>query len=170
MTEKGRTLAPIIASIARWWVHDGMASALEVDASRFTETSALSVLESLPNLLREERARDARVVFEIRLTGEGGGVWTVEIDDGECRRPCRGFAEGADVRYTASARDWCAVALGLLDAQGGRRQRAASTRRAAPRRWTSSSTRSRGRVGRRTADCAFEPDQRTRKGGPWVAR
>jgi len=114
-TEKGRTLAPIIASIARWWVHEGIA-VLDVDASRFTETSARSVLEALPNLLREERAREARVIFEIRLTGEGGGVWTVQIERGECFvRP--DFAEGADVRYTASARDWCAVALGLLDAK-----------------------------------------------------
>lgn len=115
VTDKGRTLAPIIASIARWWVHEGI-SVLDVDASRFTETSALSVLEALPNLLRDEQAREARVVFEIRLSGEGGGVFTVEIRDGACLVR-EGFAEGADVRYTASARDWCAVALGILDAK-----------------------------------------------------
>ncbi len=115
VTEKGRSLEPIISSIARWWVREGI-SALDVDATRFTETSALSVLEALPNLLREERARTAKVVFEIRLSGRGGGVWTVEIKDGRCEiRP--EFAEGADVRYTASARDWCAVALGVLDAK-----------------------------------------------------
>lgn len=115
VTEKGRTLAPIVASIARWWVTEGI-QALDVDARRFTETSALSVLEALPSLLREDTAQDRRVVFEIRLTGEGGGVWTIEIEHGRCRvRP--EFAEGADVRYTASARDWCAVALGLLDAR-----------------------------------------------------
>ena len=115
VTEKGRSLEPIIASIARWWVREGI-NALEIDANRFTETSALSVLEALPHLLREDRTGDAHVVFEIRLSGEGGGVWTVEICDGRCEvRP--EFAEGADVRYTASARDWCAVALGLLDAK-----------------------------------------------------
>jgi hypothetical protein len=38
----------------------------------------------------------------------------VEIDDGTC---CvrEGFAERADVRYTAEARDWCAVALEDMD-------------------------------------------------------
>lgn len=119
-TEKGRSLEPIISAIARWWVHEGI-DVLEVDASRFTETSPLSVLESLPILLREERARGAHVVFEIRLTGEGGGVWTVEIKDGRCEvRP--EFAEGADVRYTATARDWCAAALGILDAKEAVRQ------------------------------------------------
>jgi DNA-binding HxlR family transcriptional regulator len=114
-SEKGRSLEPIISSIARWWVREGV-DVLAVDASRFTETSALSVLESLPILLREDRAREEQVIFEIRLSGEGGGVWSVEIKDGRCEvRP--GFAEGADVRYTATARDWCAAALGLLDAK-----------------------------------------------------
>jgi DNA-binding HxlR family transcriptional regulator len=115
VTSKGRSLEPIISSIARWWVREGV-SALDVDASRFTDTSAISVLEALPNLLREDTAGDAHVVFEIRLSGEGGGVYTVEIREGRCSvRP--EFAEGADVRYTASARDWCAVALGILDAK-----------------------------------------------------
>jgi len=119
-TEKGRSLEPIILSIARWWVHTGI-DVLDVDASRFTETSALSVIDSLPVLLREDRARGKHVVFEIRLTGEGGGVWTIEIKDGRCEvRP--EFAEGADVRYTATARDWCAVALGILDAKEAVRQ------------------------------------------------
>jgi len=98
VTGKGRTLAPIISAIASWWVREGM-GVREVDAVQFTETSALSVLEALPNLLRE-----------------GGGVWTVEIDDGECSVR-EEFAAGADVRYTATARDWCAVAIGLLDAK-----------------------------------------------------
>jgi len=114
-TDKGRTLAPIISSIARWWVREGI-SVLDVDPTRFTETSAISVLEALPNLLREEAARGAHVVFEIRLSGEGGGVFTIEIDDGRCEVR-QDFAEGADVRYTASTRDWCAVALGILDAK-----------------------------------------------------
>lgn len=115
VTDKGRSLEPIISSIARWWVREGL-TARDFDATRFTETSALSVLETLPNLLREVESRSARVVFEIRLSGPGGGVWTVEIKDGRCEiRP--EFAAGADVRYTASARDWCAIALGILDAK-----------------------------------------------------
>ncbi|MEM9176761.1 MAG: winged helix-turn-helix transcriptional regulator [Myxococcota bacterium] len=114
-TAKGETLAPILSSIARWWVREGF-NVREVDASQFTDTSALSVLEVLPSLLREDRARDAHVVFEIRLTGEGGGVWTVAIDDGACSVR-EDFAAGAHVRYTATARDWCAVAIGVLDAK-----------------------------------------------------
>ena len=54
------------------------------------------------------------LTFEIRLTGAGGGVWTVRIEDGSCRVE-EGFAERADVRYTADARVWCGVALGFVD-------------------------------------------------------
>ncbi len=113
VTDKGRSLEPIIAAIARWYVHHAIGD-LELDTSRFTDTTPLSVLNSLPFLLREERARGVDLTFEIRLTGEGGGVWTVHIADGSCR-VARGFATKADVRYTADARTWCGVALGLLD-------------------------------------------------------
>ncbi|MBW2275450.1 MAG: transcriptional regulator [Deltaproteobacteria bacterium] len=115
VTERGRSLEPIISSIALWWTRHGIED-LAIDTGKFTETSPQSILESMPFLLREDVARDARVTFEIRLTGAGGGVWTVHIVDGQCEvRP--GFAEGADVRYTADAKVWCSVALGLADAR-----------------------------------------------------
>lgn len=115
VTERARELEPVVAAIARWYVHHAVEQ-LDLDIQQFTETSAISILESLPFLLREEAAKDADVVFELRLTGEGGGVWSIHIHDGQCRvEP--GFASGADVRYTADARVWCAVALGLLDAR-----------------------------------------------------
>ncbi len=115
VTDAGRDLEPIISAIARWYVHHAI-SDLGLDTDPFTETSATSIFESLPQLLRDERAKDANVTFEIRLTGEGGGVWTVAIKDGVCDVRS-GFAEGADVRYTADARIWCGVALGFLDAR-----------------------------------------------------
>ncbi|MDP6978422.1 MAG: helix-turn-helix domain-containing protein [Myxococcota bacterium] len=115
LTDRGRSLEPIIASIALWWTRQPIeAHAIEPD--RFTETSPQSILESLPFLLRDEAAREGDVTFEIRLTGEGGGVWAVEIVDGHCT-VTPGFAEGADVRYTADARLWCGVALGLVEAR-----------------------------------------------------
>jgi DNA-binding HxlR family transcriptional regulator len=114
LTGEGRSLEPIVTSIARWWICHGL-EALDIDASRFNETSAQSVLESLTFMVREDRARDVDLTFEIRLTGSGGGVWTVRVHDGTCDvRP--GFAERADVRYTAEAPLWCGVALGTIDA------------------------------------------------------
>jgi DNA-binding HxlR family transcriptional regulator len=116
VTDHGRSLEPIISSIARWWVRHGIAD-LQVDTGQFTATSPQSIIESLPFLLREE-ARDANVTFEIRLTGEGGGVWTVAIRAGHCEiQP--DFADHADVRYTADAQFWCGVALGVVDARDG---------------------------------------------------
>jgi DNA-binding HxlR family transcriptional regulator len=115
ITELGRSLEPIVASIARWYTRHGR-EALQIDSDQFTETSPQSIIESLPFLLREENARGVDVTFEIRLTGPGGGVWTVRIRDGQCSVES-GFAERADVRYTADAETWCAIALGLADAR-----------------------------------------------------
>jgi DNA-binding HxlR family transcriptional regulator/putative sterol carrier protein len=109
LTERGRSLGPIVREIARWWVLNAMER-----QGPFRETHPASIVEALPFLLREDRARGVRITYELRLTGPGGGVWTVEIEDGTCRVQ-EGFAELADVRYTADARDWCAVALGDLD-------------------------------------------------------
>jgi DNA-binding HxlR family transcriptional regulator len=114
LTEQGRSLRPIITSIARWWIRHGLVD-LEIDAGRFTETSAQSVMDALPFMVREDRARGIDITFEIRLAGTGGGVWTVRIADGECTVRS-GFAERADVRYTADTRDWCGLALGLGNA------------------------------------------------------
>src|SRR5262245_12491391 len=112
LSDEGRALEPVVLAIGRWWIQRGL-EALGIDPRRFNATSARSVLEALPFMLREDRARGVDLVFEIRLEGEGGGVWTVRIEDGACSvRP--GFAERADVRYTADARVWCAVALGLV--------------------------------------------------------
>jgi DNA-binding HxlR family transcriptional regulator len=115
LTERGRSLEPIVSSIARWFTRHGL-EALQLDISQFTETSPQSVLESLPFLLREPEADTADVTFEIRLTGAGGGVWSVRIESGQCQVE-QGFAERADVRYTADAKLWCAMALGLADAR-----------------------------------------------------
>jgi DNA-binding HxlR family transcriptional regulator len=113
VTARGRSLEPLISAIARWYVHHAVQD-LGLDTERFTETSAQSILEALPWLLREERAQGVTLTFEIRLTGAGGGVFTVRIEDGVCRVE-EGFAERADVRYTADARVWCGVALGFVD-------------------------------------------------------
>ena len=114
-TDRGRSLESVVVALGRWWIQHGIED-LGVDLGQFTETSAKSILESLPLMLREDRARDTHVTFEIRLTGEGGGVWTVRIDGGSCEVRS-GFAVRADVRYTADAKVWCGLALGLIDAR-----------------------------------------------------
>lgn len=115
VTERGRSLEPIVAAITRWWVLHAVEHQ-DIDTRRFTATVPLSILEALPFVVREDRAAGIDLTFEIRLTGTGGGVWSVEVTDGQCRVE-RGFAEHADVRYTAEAPVWCGVALGRLDAR-----------------------------------------------------
>jgi DNA-binding HxlR family transcriptional regulator len=109
LTDLGRTLEPIVREIALWWVRHFMS-----ETGPFKETTPASVVEALPFLLREDRARDVRITYELRLTGKGGGVWVVEIDDGTCSVR-EGYAPRAQVRYTADARDWTLLALGLMD-------------------------------------------------------
>ena len=109
LTELGKSLAPAVRAIGRWWVLHIMEN-----TGPYSESTPAAVIESLPFMVREDRAAGTRATYEVRLTGEGGGVWTVEIDDGDCVVR-EGFAEHADVRYTADARDWCRMALGLAD-------------------------------------------------------
>jgi len=120
VTDRGRDLEPIVAAIARWYVLHAIED-LGIDTRRFTADVPQSILEILPFIVRGDRARGVDLVFEIRLAGTGGGVWTVHLQDGVCR-VTRGFAERADVRYTADARHWCAVALGRLDAPDAARR------------------------------------------------
>lgn len=115
VTDRGRELEPVIAAIAHWYVTHAVRD-LQIDTTKFTATSPQSILEILPFIVREDRARGADVTFEMRLEGQGGGVWSVHVHDGACRVE-RGFAERADVRYTADARVWCGVALGMIDAR-----------------------------------------------------
>ena len=87
----------------------------------YSETAPASVMEALPFLLREDRARGIRITYEVRLTGKGGGVWAVEIDDGQCQVR-EGYAPRADIRYTADAREWTLLAIGLKDDRAAYRE------------------------------------------------
>lgn len=109
LTELGQSLEPIVREVARWWVLNQMDQ-----MAPYSETSPASVVESLPHMVHEEHARGVKCTYELRLTGEGGGVWTVSIQDGVCRVR-EGFADHADVRYTLDARDWCRLALGFMN-------------------------------------------------------
>jgi DNA-binding HxlR family transcriptional regulator len=115
LTPQGRSLAPIISTIGRWWICHGLRD-LEIDPTQFNRTSAQSVIESLPFMVHAERSAGVDLTFELRLTGEGAGVWAIHVQDGVCDVRS-GFAERADVRLTADAQIWCGVALGLIDAR-----------------------------------------------------
>lgn len=113
VSDGGRSLEPVVVALGRWWIQHGVED-FRVDMGQFTETSVQSVMDSLPLMLREDRARGAHVLFEVRLSGDGGGVWSIRIEDGLCE-VTKASSARADVRYTADARTWCALALGRRD-------------------------------------------------------
>ena len=61
-----------------------------------------------------DAGRRRRQPLIVVLPGGQVVVWTIQIDDGTCHVD-EGFADHAHVRYTADARDWTLLALGLTD-------------------------------------------------------
>lgn len=86
--------------------------------------SAADILRALPERFRADKApADLDRTFHFRLSGEGGGAFTVRLADG--RVAVHEGAEGpADCVVEASAEDYAAVETGRLDPQaalmGGR--------------------------------------------------
>src|SRR4030095_1368331 len=72
VTERRRTLQPLIAAIARWWVLHAMEEHI-AGFGPFTQTSAQSILSSLPFLLRDDVARTAGVTLGGGRSGPAGG-------------------------------------------------------------------------------------------------
>jgi putative sterol carrier protein len=64
---------------------------------------------------RRRRLGDTRAVLEFELTGEGGGLYTVAIDQGEVRG-FEGGAEEADLRVRVDVGTWRQLNSGELSA------------------------------------------------------
>src|SRR5262252_2999916 len=62
LSDLGRTLEPAVREIALWWVRHIMRQ-----AGPFKETTAASVVEALPFLLRDERTAGVNITYELRL-------------------------------------------------------------------------------------------------------
>jgi putative sterol carrier protein len=60
----------------------------------------------------EEAARGVDAVFEFRLSGRGGGVFTVTVRDDDCRIELGRIEEPPDVVYDMEASTWLAMAQG----------------------------------------------------------
>ena len=111
-----RSLEPIITAIARWYLRHGLDD-LQVDAQRLQRH--LGALGPRVAALPGARGARRRVPTSPSRSGSPGSAAAsgpCGIADGACTVR-EGFAERADVRYTADARVWCAVALGIADAK-----------------------------------------------------
>lgn len=77
-------------------------------------TEAISVkpvFESMPFSLNKETAKDANVVYQVNLSGEGGGQFAVAIKQGACTVE-EGVTPTPDVTVSASATDYINIVTG----------------------------------------------------------
>ena len=70
--------------------------------------------DNLPSRFRPERAYGAKVLYRITITGEGGGVWEVEIADNKCSVRRGNSGAQADVTITTNAQTFLALVEGRM--------------------------------------------------------
>jgi len=77
-----------------------------------TETMSVKpVFEAMPVGLNKEAAKDADVVYQFNLSGDGGGQFVVSIKHGSCTVQ-EGAAENPDVTVSALAADYMEIVTG----------------------------------------------------------
>jgi hypothetical protein len=84
--------------------------------SAVPSASVEAAAEWLRKHFAPEAARGVRAVYQLELSGPGGGPLRVEIDDGVLHVGLR-RCDGADVRICVSAADWCGVLAGGENAE-----------------------------------------------------
>ena len=73
--------------------------------------------DRLPGRFRSERAQGMpKVLYRFNITGEGGGVWEVLIQDGKCTVRRGASGERADVTVSTNAQTFLAVVEGRMGA------------------------------------------------------
>ena len=74
------------------------------------------VLKDLPNHFQAAAAKGIKTVYQLDVTGEGGGQWYVEVDDGTCKvEP--GVHPNPKVTLTLNAKDHVDLFTGKLNPQ-----------------------------------------------------
>jgi putative sterol carrier protein len=69
------------------------------------------LFETMPTALNREAAKDADVVYQFNISGEGGGQFTVAIKQGTCT-VAEGISPAPAVTIAASATDYLSIATG----------------------------------------------------------
>jgi putative sterol carrier protein len=77
------------------------------------ELTARQIIEEMPDNFRPERAGRANAVVQFKLTGEGGGNWTVTIKDRTCT-VVEGVTEGASATVQMDASDYVALSTAKM--------------------------------------------------------
>ncbi len=72
------------------------------------------LMAALPGAFRPEKASGVNTRIQFNLSGEGGGMWIVNIADGKCTVE-QGQIENPAATITANAEDYLAIAQGQMD-------------------------------------------------------
>jgi putative sterol carrier protein len=78
-----------------------------------------SVGQSLAEMVgrfRTEAAHGVQAVFELDLSGDGGGKWHIKVSDGKCEL-ASGPAQDPTVSIAMSVEDWGKLIARTLDAE-----------------------------------------------------
>ncbi|HOX47228.1 MAG TPA: SCP2 sterol-binding domain-containing protein [Myxococcota bacterium] len=74
------------------------------------------IFENMPATFIQEKAVGLSAVVQFDVTGEGGGKWTVAIDDGRLS-VLEGAPRPPQVTFTVSAADYLEISAGRLSGQ-----------------------------------------------------
>jgi putative sterol carrier protein len=74
------------------------------------------VLAAMPTAFLPEKAGDANALFQLNMTGDDGGQWTMEIANGQCQVHEGPATRRPDVTLTMAANDFVALSRNELDA------------------------------------------------------
>ncbi len=86
-----------------------------MNSSPYNDSTGVPV-EALPHIFRADLAQHLHATYQISLKGDGGGDWTVRIDQGKCE-VLPGNAPAADVVIATDMDTWNAVTSGTLDGE-----------------------------------------------------
>lgn len=81
-------------------------------ASPIPKSPVDTFFENLPSRFRAERAQGVRVVYRFSISGEGGGVWEIEIANGKCNIRKGTSGQRADVTINTNVPTFLAIVQG----------------------------------------------------------
>ena len=77
-------------------------------------TKVQQLFAEMPAAFQEDEARGLTVVFQFDITGDGGGKWTVSVDNGKLSI-VEGEHPKPDTTFASKADDYVAIAEGRLN-------------------------------------------------------
>ncbi|MCY0870662.1 MAG: SCP2 sterol-binding domain-containing protein [Firmicutes bacterium] len=84
-----------------------------------SQIDARAVMSGMKDNFARDRAKDVSATVTYELSGEGGGVWTLTVDQGSLSVDEGEPSGSADATVRMSAADFVQVALGNLSAMTG---------------------------------------------------